>query len=280
MDLTKYFKSDSSKKRDHSDDSNSGDDPKKIREERISSSSLAEMSNEVFTESLKSPDGIEILFNVLRNVEIQMKKNYIVGQETKDSQIKGEQHLEELTKSVKFLSSKIDEYEQERKENQKVINDLTSNVAQLSEQVKKLTLLNDQQEQYSRRNCLLVHGIEENKHEKTDDLVIETLKSNLEIDISTNDIDRTHRIGKPRGSGEKPRPIIVKLTRYNVRSKIYGSKKKLKGKSISITESLTATRLEKLKDAREVYGFNNVWTMDGKIFVKGESGDKPELYYK
>ena len=61
--------------------------------------------------------------------------------------------------------------------------------------------------------------------------------------------------------------------RYNDRKKIFDSKKKLKGKKIAITESLTVTRIKKLNEARERYNFNNVWTSDGKILYKDWSGN-------
>ena len=37
---------------------------------------------------------------------------------------------------------------------------------------------------------------------------------------------------------------------------------------MSITESLTKTRMDKLKQATETYGFTIVWTNDGKILFK------------
>ena len=43
---------------------------------------------------------------------------------------------------------------------------------------------------------------------------------------------------------------------------MFSKKKHLKGKSISITESLTSFRMKKLKEAREKYGFKHVWTID------------------
>ena len=46
----------------------------------------------------------------------------------------------------------------------------------------------------------------------------------------------------------KQRPIIVTFARYNDLNKIFRNKKKLKGKKISITESLTANRMEKFKE--------------------------------
>ena len=88
--------------------------------------------------------------------------------------------------------------------------------------------------------------------------------------ITEVDIEPIHRIGKPR---EKSRPITVKFVRYNDRKNVFNRKKKLKGKNISITESLTATRMKKLKEAREIYEFKNVWTSDGKILFKDGSGN-------
>ena len=42
---------------------------------------------------------------------------------------------------------------------------------------------------------------------------------------------------------------------------------RLKGKTVSITESLTKRRVVELKKAREMYGFKNVWSQfhDSKI---------------
>ena len=116
----------------------------------------------------------------------------------------------------------------------------------------------DRQEQYSRRNCLLVHGLEEKNNEDTDQEIINIIKNDLAEEITIHDIDRTHRLGKRNLDNNVPRPIIVKFTRYNVRNRIFKTKKKLKGKAVSITESLTKRRVVELKKAREMYGFNNV----------------------
>ena len=128
----------------------------------------------------------------------------------------------------------------------------------LSSKVSKLEKQADQQEQYSRRKCLLVHGIKEVRSEATDDIIIETISQNLDIDIAPHDLERSHRIGQPRQPGEKQRPIIVKFVWYNDCNKIFRNKKNLKGKEISITETLTANRMEKLKEARELHGFGNI----------------------
>ena len=53
----------------------------------------------------------------------------------------------------------------------------------------------ERQEQYSRRNGLPKHGIEERRHKVTGEVVIQTIKSEMDIDINVKDIDRTHWIG-------------------------------------------------------------------------------------
>ena len=53
----------------------------------------------------------------------------------------------------------------------------------------------------------------------------------------------------------KSRPINVKLVRYNDIKNTWDRKKKLKRKNITITESLTDTRMKKLKEAQEIYDF-------------------------
>ena len=120
-------------------------------------------------------------------------------------------------------------------------------------------------------------GTKEVRGETTDDIIIETIRQNMDIDIAPHDTERSDRIGQSREHGEKPRPIIVRFVRYKNRNKIFRNKKK--GKKVSITEGLTASRMEKLKEARELHGFRNVWTNDSKIFYKLKDNENPQLYY-
>ena len=106
---------------------------------------------------------------------------------------------------------------------------------------------------------------ERSENENTDLLAIEVIETKMDIKITDNDIDRTRRIRKQKNNG-KPRPVIIKFARYNDRKRVFSSKKLLKDSSVSITESLTAFRMKKLTNARETFGFRNVWTVDGRIF--------------
>ena len=116
----------------------------------------------------------------------------------------------------------------------------------MTEKVNKLSSLVDRQEQYSRRNCILIHGVKENQNEDTDEVVVNKVKSEMDLEISPADIDRTHRIGLP--SKSKNRPIIFKFVRYMDRRRVFTNKKRLKGKDMSVTKSLTKTRMNVLKD--------------------------------
>ena len=102
----------------------------------------------------------------------------------------------------------------------------------------------------------------------------------MDIEILPNDLDRSHRIANHK-TKKKERLIIVKFVRYNLRHNIFKNRKLLKGKGVSITESLTKDGMAKLNEARETYGFRNVWTSDGKIFFKDEKNPsgKPLVYY-
>ena len=149
----------------------------------------------------------------------------------------------------------------------------------MMQRIDKLEDLVDRREQYSRRNCLLVHGIPESNDENTGDLVLKTINEKLHVEITENEIDRSRRIGRKK-DGQKPRPITVKLrykTRYNTRKTFFASKRKLKGTGVSITENLTAKRMEQLNKAREEHGFTNMWTTDGRILFKCPNENKSIL---
>ena len=104
------------------------------------------------------------------------------------------------------------------------------------------------------------------------------IKNEMGNDISYKDIERTHRIVTQK-KDQKARPLIVKFVQYNDRRKVFVNKKRLKGKNLAITESLTRRRLEALKDAKKRYGFQKVWTSDGKIIYKEDGDDKTKVYY-
>ena len=106
-----------------------------------------------------------------------------------------------------------------------------------NETIEKLVEIGDRKEQYSRRNCLLLHGITDNEAENTDDFVLRTANEKMNIELSSSDLDRTHRVSQKNGSNRKSRAVIVKFVSYITR-------KQLKSRDISIIENLTAKRIK------------------------------------
>ena len=245
------------KKRDLSDKSRNGEDAKKVKENAQSISSLLDV---VFSDGLNSPECAKILVNCLKNIENRVKELFVLNEETKNAQIK-------VTESLEFFSNKFDELERENKKKNEKIKELEETIDILTEKNKSLTSDVDELEQYSRRNCLLLHGVQENENKNTDDIVLKTMSEELNIEIKENDLVRTHRIGNRNRKDGQPRAIIVKFTCCAIRNKIYSNQKKLKGKIFLITESLTSRRYNLFKEAQDKYGVKNLWTSDGRILL-------------
>ena len=136
----------------------------------------------------------------------------------------------------------------------------------------KLRLVDDalqDQLQYSRRNMLLIHGIEEkNGPEDTDAIALEVFKE-IKVPMDKSKINRSHRLGRRINvpNQRKSRPIIVSFTSYQEKKSVFNAKKHLKGSKTLITESLTKSRYELLQQCWETYGKNNCWSYDGRIYV-------------
>ena len=115
-------------------------------------------------------------------------------------------------------------------------------------------------EQYSRRNCLLVHGVEKQGQENADNVVLNVINEHLDIELLIKDLDRSQRIGKSN-SKNKRRPIIVTFISYGDCREIFNNKKRLKGTGVFITESLTTRRMLQLK----MQGINLALIMCGQL---------------
>ena len=75
-----------------------------------------------------------------------------------------------------------------------MIKDLREQLSSLKNEHELLKSVVENQEQYTRRNCLLVHGIPEEQRESTDSIVLNAINEHLEEGLTEVDIERTHRI--------------------------------------------------------------------------------------
>ena len=141
----------------------------------------------------------------------------------------------------------------------------------------------DALEQYSRRNCLLFHGVPETDADDTTESVISLCKGKLDVDVSRDLIDRSHRLGQRHfgPSGEyKPRPIIVKFRSYETRRSVFSAKRLLKGTKFVVTENLTRRRNDLLKKVRSLDTVSCAWTTDGRIVCLLEDGRKVTVQHE
>ena len=76
----------------------------------------------------------------------------------------------------------------------------------LDEKLTRIMEKLDDIEQYSRRNCLLFTGIVEKDNENTDQLILDTCRESMGIELSLQDIDRSHRIGMKTQREVLPEP--------------------------------------------------------------------------
>ena len=109
------------------------------------------------------------------------------------------------------LNAKIGTLETDVQSLKRENNELKTRVVNLERAV-------DAGEQYSRRNSLRMSGVQEQPNEDTDAIVIETARA-IDSEINLSDIDRSHRVGKPRAG--RPRDIIIKFSTYRARQKFY-----------------------------------------------------------
>ena len=101
--------------------------------------------------------------------------------------------------------------------------------------------------------------------------------------LTLEDIDRSHRLGKPKPrsvpqhAGQlstRPRSIIVKFSTYRARNKLMKLKSHLKSsgyKDVYINEDLTKSRSQVFFQARKLQKDGHVkstWTSDGVILIK------------
>ena len=158
---------------------------------------------------------------------------------------------ENLQESLKFNLEEVHDLKEEIKRKDQ-------DIATLNEKIVEL-------EQYQRRENIRIFGLRETSGENTDTVALQLFKDRLGITLDENDISRSHRIG-PKVGG-KTRPIIVRFSSYRTRARIFNSKRKLKGTSITIKEDLCHSRLQLLNAAIDKFGFRQVYSQDGKIVV-------------
>ena len=182
MDITKFIE----RKRRELSSNNSTEEQvslKKPQEENTDEDSLSSETDDVFSQGLKSPECVKILFNCLQNLETEMKSIKEISLAAKDWQIKRIEELNDMSKAINFINKKFEDFEKTLKEKEEEIKLLEKENDYLNKRLDKMDAVVDRQQQYSRHNCLLLHRIVEETVEDTDEKIINTLQESMDETI-------------------------------------------------------------------------------------------------
>ena len=127
--------------------------------------------------------------------------------------------------------------------------------------------MNDELEEYSRRNSLRISGISESDQKPTDEIVM-SIASEYNIGITTQDLDRSHRVGMVNDNSS--RAILVKFSSYRAKRAFMMKKKDLKA-GLYFNEDLTKVRSELLFKTRKLFKAERLfgaWCFGGSIYVR------------
>lgn len=140
----------------------------------------------------------------------------------------------DVNTSINFTHEIAEEASHKSTENEKRIEKLESENMFLKEKLKALEERVVKQESYSRRDNLLLHGIQEKKGENCGDIVLDTL-SKIGINLPQRAFVRVHRNPPGPYTPGKNRPIIAKFHHFQDRQAVWQSRKNLPGE-LYITE--------------------------------------------
>ena len=172
--------------------------------------------------------------------------------------------------AVELCTGSVDAQGKFLDEVSEMISIIKGTVESISEKVQQNEKKIDDLEQYSRSNCLILHGCcnsPKGNNNAFEDYVVNFLNNKLKLPapISHSDIDICHELPSKKGKN----PIIIKFVRRTVRNLVFNHKRDLKsenGPKYAITESLTKRRLKIMEEARKMFNFKNVWSLKGDIY--------------
>ena len=172
--------------------------------------------------------------------------------------------LQPLTLQVSELSGRVDNNEWNIGSMQEAQDEATERVEQLEVGLEEL-------EQYGRRNSLRFHNVELSDTDNCDDVIVKLCEEKLEVKIETDDISRSHPVGRPNRNDR--RQLICRFKNWKVKNSVFSQKSKLKGNedNIFITEDLTSCRqaiVNEMTKAKRAGAIHSHWSNDGRLFLK------------
>ena len=153
-------------------------------------------------------------------------------------------NIEQQLAEIKDPTERVDVLENLCKLQEKKCQQLQTKLNEAEVQNKKLQEELLQQEIYSRRKNVRIHGLSYQNHESLEDVVIKKLKE-ADVTITSQDIDRVHFIGNPKLGNR--RPVIMRLLRWKDKQSILQVRDRLRQMNITIQEDYATEVNERRK---------------------------------
>ena len=181
-------------------------------------------------------------------------------------------------------------------EQKEKIQKMEDKIAVMDSHIIHLRKSNEANEQYQRRLCLRINGIDmpSNGLKETGEECLSKVRNaldKLKVDIPDTVIDRAHRIGRMKViDGKKVQPMIVRFTTWRHRTNVYRARKNCEEYRIKL--DLTKDRVSLLKRANELlisdqnsfafcnYNCQPVWFNNGKYRHFGDIDELKRLIEK
>ena len=208
--------------------------------------------------SLKSADGKSIvpaILQCLQNMQTQFNKA-----------------IEDMKESFMDVLRQKDEK----------IAELSGEIVLLKRQVERIEGRIDDNDQYERRDTLIISGESLPQCSSDDDcveMVRQIAKDKLNYIVAASDISVAHRLG-PKSTSQRPdrRKIIVKFCRRNLKVDLFAAARRVKPVNLFVNECLTAQRQSiffALRKARKEFPniVSGCSTIDGRVFAWLKSHD-------
>lgn len=217
---------------------------------------------------------LDDIMKVLNEIKEEQKKNVI-----------------DFNTSYEALNTKIDESTNIIQIGMTRIEDYVAKIEDLQKEnvtlKKKVTLLEarvEDMEQYSRRNCVELQGIPEDKNENVVEIV-KSVGNALKMEITDSMIDTCHRVGKKIDA--KPRVIIVKFVRRMDKEALVKMRREKRSDfstrhlnmpsdlPVYINESLSPAKRRLLGQARQMKrdrSYKYLWLRNGVILMRKQEG--------
>lgn len=232
-----------------------------------------------------------LLINIQTSITNITKENQALRKEVSDLKASLEFSDTEMKKVKDSLDKAISANTALQKKLDKAHNEIRKSAEKLIDQKYETDRLEDaldNLEQYTRKNSIEIHGIPDNLYSNAEEAVRKVAEA-INVSIEPSDIEICHKLKRDKGIP----PIIVKFTSHKTKSKLYRERTKLKRVKVSdifpsysltpearifIHENLTPYRKSVVAEAskrRRNGTLHNLWTLDGKIYVKTSPDGNP-----